>query len=329
MSRRMARSVSSSSSSPIRNSSITTPSSATGDDALGLSERREPVGADDDAGDQIGDDRGEPGEARNRHADHRRGEQHQARASRPISPCEPFISFRCNSSAIAAFATRKPRGCPHSDRQCLSAILRACQIVCPSRSRAGFSCGGMSWQLSGHLRRSRVAGIAGPSGGRVPVSGNWSRRRGPRWHASSVQCNMWAPSYQQLGPDVRDDAIRRLPPRLAQSRSIDNTWQPDLRRKARACACRSIDRPGASSRPSRPHSATVVSTSAKRASRLARQGCADGKVLAACTPAAGSTVLSPGRGINEAMGVLSRVRREISDRLTRLPPRIGQRASLT
>ena len=51
-----------------------------GEDALGRRENAEPVGADDHAGDQIGDDRGEPREARERHADHQGGEQHEREA---------------------------------------------------------------------------------------------------------------------------------------------------------------------------------------------------------------------------------------------------------
>ena len=51
-----------------------------GQDALGRRENAEPVRADDHAGDQIGDDRGKPREARERHADHQGGEQHEREA---------------------------------------------------------------------------------------------------------------------------------------------------------------------------------------------------------------------------------------------------------
>ena len=48
------------------------------DDAFGRAERRDPVGADDDAGDQVGHDRGEAEPAGDRYAQHRGGEQHQS-----------------------------------------------------------------------------------------------------------------------------------------------------------------------------------------------------------------------------------------------------------
>ena len=51
-----------------------------GEDALGRVEDAEPVRADDHAGHQIGDDRRKPREARDRHADHRGGEQHEREA---------------------------------------------------------------------------------------------------------------------------------------------------------------------------------------------------------------------------------------------------------
>ena len=50
------------------------------EDALRSREKAEPVGADDHPDDQVGDDRGEPGEARERHADHQGGEQHEREA---------------------------------------------------------------------------------------------------------------------------------------------------------------------------------------------------------------------------------------------------------
>ena len=51
-----------------------------GEDALRRREDAEAVRADDHAGDQIGDDRGEPREAGERHADHQSGEQHEREA---------------------------------------------------------------------------------------------------------------------------------------------------------------------------------------------------------------------------------------------------------
>ena len=48
------------------------------DDAFRRRERREPVRADDDAGDEIGDDGRQPEPARDRHAQDRGGEQHEA-----------------------------------------------------------------------------------------------------------------------------------------------------------------------------------------------------------------------------------------------------------
>ncbi len=47
------------------------------DDALGRAKRRKPIRADDDAGDEIGDDSGEPEPARDRYAEDGGGEQHE------------------------------------------------------------------------------------------------------------------------------------------------------------------------------------------------------------------------------------------------------------
>ena len=69
----------------------------------GVPEYAEAIGADDDAGDEIGDDRREPELARDRHADHGRGEQHEGKSDEAdLSGVGSLIlrSFRIGRSII-------------------------------------------------------------------------------------------------------------------------------------------------------------------------------------------------------------------------------------
>src|SRR5262249_12196917 len=52
------------------------------DDAFGRAKRRKPIRADDDAGDEIGDDGGEPEPARDRYAEHGGGQQHEPKSQK-------------------------------------------------------------------------------------------------------------------------------------------------------------------------------------------------------------------------------------------------------
>ena len=94
------------------------------EDALGRVEQLQPVGADDHARQQVGDDRREPREARDRHADHGGGEQHEGEAEQAEFGRVMFIacgviryvsvgrigrSQRASDAAAAVAATRMLR----------------------------------------------------------------------------------------------------------------------------------------------------------------------------------------------------------------------------